>query len=150
MVFNATFNNISVISWWSVILVKENGVPGENYRPAVSHWKTLSHTLKRYINYRIFPFKLCSLCVGKLKHEWKLFSYNTYMCYVIVQHFLAGSPIKIRHFSSHLTNSKFTQWSLQGIVLNNTPFHLSQPQVLSIESSSNCHNFYITFYDWIE
>ena len=37
MVFNATFNNISVISWWSVLLVEEAGVPGENYRPAVSH-----------------------------------------------------------------------------------------------------------------
>jgi len=26
MVFNATFNNISVISWWSVVLVEETGV----------------------------------------------------------------------------------------------------------------------------
>jgi hypothetical protein len=33
MVFNVTFNNISVISWRSVLLVKETGVPGENYRP---------------------------------------------------------------------------------------------------------------------
>jgi len=29
MVFNATFNNISVILWQSVLLVEENGVPGE-------------------------------------------------------------------------------------------------------------------------
>jgi hypothetical protein len=27
MMFNATFNNISVISWWSVLLVGENEVP---------------------------------------------------------------------------------------------------------------------------
>jgi hypothetical protein len=27
MVFNATFNDISVISWWSVLLVEETGVP---------------------------------------------------------------------------------------------------------------------------
>jgi len=27
MLFNATFKNISVISWWSVVLVEENGVP---------------------------------------------------------------------------------------------------------------------------
>jgi hypothetical protein len=26
-VFNATFNNISVVSWWSVLLVEETGVP---------------------------------------------------------------------------------------------------------------------------
>ena len=30
MVFNATFNNISVISWQSVFLVEEIGVPVEN------------------------------------------------------------------------------------------------------------------------
>jgi uncharacterized protein (DUF885 family) len=30
MVFNTTFNNIPVISWWSVLLVEETGVPGEN------------------------------------------------------------------------------------------------------------------------
>jgi hypothetical protein len=27
MVVNATFNNISAISWWSVLLVDETGVP---------------------------------------------------------------------------------------------------------------------------
>jgi hypothetical protein len=27
MVFNATFNNISDISWWSVLLVEETGGP---------------------------------------------------------------------------------------------------------------------------
>ena len=42
MVFNATFNNISVIWWWSVLLVEETGVPWENHRPAASHWQTLS------------------------------------------------------------------------------------------------------------
>jgi len=31
MVFNATFNNISVISWQSVLLVEESGVPRENH-----------------------------------------------------------------------------------------------------------------------
>jgi hypothetical protein len=29
MVFNVTFNNIFVISWGSVLLVEETGVPGE-------------------------------------------------------------------------------------------------------------------------
>jgi len=37
MVFNTTFNNISAISWWSVLLVEETRVPGENHRPAASH-----------------------------------------------------------------------------------------------------------------
>ena len=43
MVFNATFNNISVISRWSVLLVEETRVPWENHRPAAGHWQTLSH-----------------------------------------------------------------------------------------------------------
>ena len=33
MAFNATFNKISDISWWSVLLVEEIRVPGENHRP---------------------------------------------------------------------------------------------------------------------
>ena len=32
MVLSATFINIPVISWRSVLLVEETGVPGENYR----------------------------------------------------------------------------------------------------------------------
>ena len=39
MVFNATFNNISVL------LGEETRVPGENNRPATSHWQTLSHNV---------------------------------------------------------------------------------------------------------
>jgi len=45
MVFNATFNNISVISWQSVLLVEETEVPGENHRPFASHWQTLSYNV---------------------------------------------------------------------------------------------------------
>jgi len=37
MVFNATFNNISVISWQSVLLVEEIRVPVENHWPVTSH-----------------------------------------------------------------------------------------------------------------
>jgi hypothetical protein len=43
IVFNATFNNISSISWRLVLLVEETGGPGENHRPVTSHWQTLSH-----------------------------------------------------------------------------------------------------------
>ena len=37
MVFNATFNNISVICWWSVLMMEETGVPGENHGQVASH-----------------------------------------------------------------------------------------------------------------
>jgi hypothetical protein len=39
MLFKATFYNISVISWQSVLLFEETGVPGEN------HWQTWSYNV---------------------------------------------------------------------------------------------------------
>jgi hypothetical protein len=37
IVFNAILNTILVISWRSVLLMEETGVPGESHRPAASH-----------------------------------------------------------------------------------------------------------------
>jgi len=42
MVFNPTFNNISAISWRSILFVEETEAPEENHRPVASHWQTLS------------------------------------------------------------------------------------------------------------
>jgi hypothetical protein len=43
MVFNHTFNNMSVISWRSVLSLEETGDPEKNHRPVAIHWQTLSH-----------------------------------------------------------------------------------------------------------
>jgi hypothetical protein len=40
MVFNATFNNISVIWWQSVLLLGDSDVPGENISAASKILKT--------------------------------------------------------------------------------------------------------------
>ena len=53
--FNATFNNISAISWRPVLVVEEAGVPGENHRPWASNWSTLSLAAAS----RVHPF--CNL-----------------------------------------------------------------------------------------
>ena len=45
MEFNAIFNNISVVSWRSVLLVDESGVLGENHRPAASQRQPLSYNV---------------------------------------------------------------------------------------------------------
>ena len=37
VIFNATFNNISAISWQSILLVEETRVPRENHWPATGH-----------------------------------------------------------------------------------------------------------------
>ena len=41
MVLNTTFNNISAIPWWSVLLVEETGVPRDNHRPT---YLTVTHS----------------------------------------------------------------------------------------------------------
>ena len=45
MVLNSTFNNISVLSKWSVLLVDKTKKHGENNRPVPSNWQTLSHNV---------------------------------------------------------------------------------------------------------
>jgi hypothetical protein len=45
MVFNATFNNTSVISWRSVLLVEETGATGENHRLPASYRQICSHNV---------------------------------------------------------------------------------------------------------
>ena len=37
LVFNATFSNISTISWRPVLVVEEAGLPGENHIPWASN-----------------------------------------------------------------------------------------------------------------
>jgi hypothetical protein len=43
MVFNATFHNISAISWQTVLMVKETQVPRENHRPVTR--QQISHNV---------------------------------------------------------------------------------------------------------
>jgi hypothetical protein len=51
-VLYATFSNISAISWRSVLVVEEAGIPGENHRPWASNWQTLSLAAES----RVHPF----------------------------------------------------------------------------------------------
>jgi hypothetical protein len=75
MVFNVTFNNISVILWRSVLLLEATGVPGEN------HWQTLSHNVisstprhERHSNAQ--PFCMNLAFHGYVKYEWLPWKYG--------------------------------------------------------------------------
>jgi hypothetical protein len=48
--FNATFNNISAISWRTVLVVEEAGVPGENHRPRASNDTTDTQKSASYLD----------------------------------------------------------------------------------------------------
>jgi hypothetical protein len=42
LLFNATYSNITAISWRPVLVVEEAGVTGEKHLPWTSNWQTLS------------------------------------------------------------------------------------------------------------
>jgi hypothetical protein len=73
MVFNATFNNILVISWRSVLLVKETGVHGENHKPAVTD--NLYHIMLDRTHLTWVRFELTTLvvigtdCISSYKYK---------------------------------------------------------------------------------
>jgi hypothetical protein len=71
MVFNATFNNVSVTSWLSVLLVEETGV---NHRHVANHWQTLP-----YYTPRLRGFEFTTLVVVDNDSKGSCRSnYNTY------------------------------------------------------------------------
>ena len=74
IVFNATFNNISVISWRSVLLVEDTG---EIHRPAAYHWRTLS----------------CNVISSTLRHEQGLVMIGTDCICSYKYNFCKGKPI---------------------------------------------------------
>ena len=64
MVFNATFNNLSVIPWRSVLLVEETGVPRENHWPVViflvwPEWRSNSQYYTVQYKDRVDTSSLC-------------------------------------------------------------------------------------------
>jgi hypothetical protein len=68
--FNATFNKISAISWLSVLLVQEYGVPRENLRP------TARHIMLYWVHLAWAGFELATLvvigtdCIGSFKYNY--------------------------------------------------------------------------------
>jgi hypothetical protein len=63
--FNATFNNISAISWRPVLVVKETGVPGENFISCdcESSAPFLAHLVKGHVS-----FQFCHHLVSVVRH----------------------------------------------------------------------------------
>jgi hypothetical protein len=80
MVFNATFNNISAKSWRLVLLVKETGVPGENHRPATSHWQTIEYT-SPWTGFELTTLVVIGTdCTGSCKSNYNKITTTTTPC----------------------------------------------------------------------
>ena len=73
MVLNATFNNILVLSWRSVLLAEETGAFGENHRPVASHWQnwnldTIRSGPRSYLITPMVKYFSLVLCIKKTEH----------------------------------------------------------------------------------
>ena len=102
MVFNSTFNNISVMSWRSVLLVEDTG---ENHRPAASHWQTLLHAVCAQGFVTIFFYHSTSTTLKKPQGR-------NLKCQIFIQHFfkivLYWCLDPIRHnIGTHLKHNKY-------------------------------------------
>ena len=80
--FNASFNNISVISWQSVLLVEETGVPGENHWHVASHWQTYHIMLHRvhlaWAGFELTPFVVIATnCIYSYKSNYHMITTTT-------------------------------------------------------------------------
>ena len=80
--FNTFFNNISVISWQSVLLMEETGIPRENHWPVASHWQALSHIMLYWVHLTwaesLLNIVYCKAYDQKRK-DWKILKFvNAY------------------------------------------------------------------------
>jgi hypothetical protein len=85
MVFDATFNNISVISWRSVLLVEETGGPRENHRPV-----TVWFNFQKYI---IFSINLVSQVIWRSSETDILYGCHLLRCLYNILYFWCLMPL---------------------------------------------------------
>jgi hypothetical protein len=84
LMFNAIFNNISVISWRSDLLMLETRVPGNNHQPAASHWQTLSHNVVSSTSTDIVGFYVIVVVTMSSLFAFRIFLHTKYDWWGIV------------------------------------------------------------------
>ena len=105
MLFNATFNNITVISWRSVLLVEETRVPGGKYEIS----SMLSHILNFQFSHLNFYFRFSNFGSGFLKFSLWFLPTNMY-----------SSPPLIRSLPPKATSLSWPDFRCTEIVKNTT------------------------------
>ena len=112
VVFTATFNNISAISWRSVLL-EETEVPRENHWPAASQW--MFHRVHLAMNgTRTHSFVVIGTdCIGTCKSNCQMITITTtpWLCKEMT--FLGNMLLILNTFSFY-----FTKRGMYGILMS--------------------------------
>ena len=124
--FNTIFNNISLISWRSVLLVEEIRRPGENYRPAASYWQTLSYNVvsSTPCHQLILNDEVCIIFISILIWLKSL----TFFLYIFIKVFLP-----LNHYETFFFLS------------NNCLYLLKNPKKIHVGMVQNERNLNLTF-----
>jgi hypothetical protein len=100
MVFNTTFNNISDISWRSVLLVEESGAPGENHRHTLSHnvvCPSLRLTIHFTYEFQLYTVpKIILFDISKSYYNRDYLGVQQYFSYIVAVSFIGGGKRSTR------------------------------------------------------
>ena len=120
MVFNATFNNISIILWQSVLLVEETGVTDKLYHImlSTSPWSGFELTTSVVIgtdckgscksNYHTITATTAPKNEMNINYSYTLYTYlwcNTRSCSLVIN--LINWTLNYKHSSENITLKKF-------------------------------------------
>ena len=117
--FNTTFNNISVISWQSVLLVGETSIPRENHQSVVSHLRRY-HIMLYRVHLAWAGFKLTTLVVigtdwiGSYKSNYHKIDFITSLVY---------SGFSLDRFHCKIKTIKYFSSTKQGLIIYYTTVH---------------------------
>ena len=137
MVFNTTLNNISAISWRSVLLVGETG---ENHRPVASIWPTLLH---KFVSSTPRTSGIRTHNVIGDRH-WLHRGFTFYFCYVyLFTHTDVQHDFHVISCSCRLTVTRRVSHVEQE--LHTHPEHISSPPVFSWVRVTRCLDLYVMF-----
>ena len=85
-------NYISAISWPSVLLVEETGVPREKLWPAANNWQTLSHNF-------VFNWTInCTQC--RVKSRGRVMVFQQYF-----SHIIQNARGRLHKYNMHILNN---------------------------------------------